>query len=355
MIKINSCEIQNFENILSMFNASSQFLIENPWFEYKSYTKPKPDLKNYMGIIKSNYLNSPKILLKDERNNKYSITYYIKYTNESEVNQYWISIPKNKDEKCKINQTKTVHTFWITPFEFDIENLTEETLNLLIMDRQLSIGLDIIIACVLLNINPSEFDNDENLIKAILEKLNDTEIVDEFIKDYINYFKDCFTIVNEKYYLTTIIHNQLKDNTFKCDHESNLLGFIKASLIERIPIIKQAFYLNIHNDKLIMNNSINIKTDHKLKFDVTQIGELKNDKPSYRNINNKDLSNLFNRNRVINRKGFISLKPSFPIVFNNKSKFKYYPISWDVFSFYLYKVKTNTMMDDLKVFQENYK
>ena len=65
MMKLNSCDIKSFKNILSMFNGSAQFIIENPWFEYKSYAKRENNKENFMTFIKNDYILTPRILLKN--------------------------------------------------------------------------------------------------------------------------------------------------------------------------------------------------------------------------------------------------------------------------------------------------
>ena len=55
--KVNSCDIQLFKSILEMFNGTAQFVIENPWYDFKTLVKKKSK-ENFMNEykeIKSQY------------------------------------------------------------------------------------------------------------------------------------------------------------------------------------------------------------------------------------------------------------------------------------------------------------
>lgn len=350
MMKINSCDIKSFKNIMSMFNGSSQFLIENPWFEYKSYSKIKITNDNFMSIVMNGYMKTPKVLLKNIRTNTYSALYYIKWTNKDNINQYWLSIPKS--DKNEINEKVVNQKLWLTPYNFDVENIRREDHMLLILDRQLSIGLDIILSCVILNINPSNFNSDYDLLNEILEKL-ECENKEECIKNYISYFNDCFTVNSNEYYIMNIIHDQIKSNSFNIEHQSKLLDAIKGCKIENNPRILQAICVN-GKEKLLFNSTVNFRTKGKSKYDITKICEINGKEGSYRDLTVKDLKSLFNGKSNAKVDGFVNIKPSFPLAFPSNDKlFKYYPLCWDVDSFYLSKPKSNILMDDLKAILKN--
>ena len=332
MMKINSCDIKSFKNIMSMFNGSSQFLIENPWFEYKSYSKTKITNDNFMNIIKNGYMKTPKVLLKNIKTNTYSAIYYIKWTNKDNVKQYWLSIPKsNKNEINEINEEVVNQKLWVTSYDFDVENIKKEDHMLLILDRQLSIGLDIILSCVILNINPSDFNSDHDLLNEILEKL-ECENKDECIKNYLSYFNDCFTLNSSNYYIMDIIHDQIKSNSFNIKHQSKLLDAIKECKIENNTRILQAIYVN-GKDRLLFNSTVNFRTKGKSKYNITKICEINGNEGSYRELTINDLRWLFNGKRNARVEGFVNIKPSFSLAFpTNDKPFKYYPLYWDVSS-----------------------
>ena len=218
-----------------------------------------------MTNIKNRYMYMPRVLLKNLKTNTYSAKYYIKWTNKDDINQYWLSIPKSdKNENNEIIENVTNQKLLLTPYDFDSNEIRKENHMLLIMDRQLSVGLDIILSCVILNIKPSDFNSDDLLLNDILEKL-EFENKEEFIKNYISYFNDCFTVTSNDQYIMNIIHDKIKSNTLNINHQSKLLEAIKGCKIEDNPKILQSIIVKRSDeDRLFLNSCINFKTVGKI-------------------------------------------------------------------------------------------
>ena len=247
----------------------------------------------------------------------------------------------------KLMKKITNQRLWLTPYDCDIENIRKEDHMLLILDRQLSIGFDIIHSCVILNINPSTFNSDVELLNGILEKL-EYENKEEFIKNYLNYFNNCFMVNSNDYYIINIIHDKIKSDTLKAE-QSKLLDEIKGCKIEDNPRMLQSICVN-ETDRLVFNSTVNFRTKGKQKYDITKIGKIKGEKTTYKELTVEDLKSLFDEKKNVKVEGFVNIKPSFPLAFpTNDKPFKYYPIYWNVDSFYLSKAKSSSLfMDDLK-------
>ena len=92
--KINSYELQLFKSILEMFNGTAQFVIENPWFNFKTMIKKKSK-DQFMAEFrevntkygKLEYLTCPRILIR-KSDESYTMFYDIKWTNESGKKKY---------------------------------------------------------------------------------------------------------------------------------------------------------------------------------------------------------------------------------------------------------------------------
>ena len=209
---IRSDEINTFETILSMFNGTSQFIINNPWFEFSSYLKQKESIENYLNKVKDynniSYLTTPYILIRNEEN-KYTAWFDIKWTGESNKKTYLIANPWNKNSDIKSNDNSNQINIWVKPLRNEISDLTEEDLKLMKFDKQLTCGMDIIIACTILNINPSKFETDNDLLNEISKQLPQFKKKDE----YIQLFKhDTENITDEVYIINELKKSKLKNN-----------------------------------------------------------------------------------------------------------------------------------------------
>ena len=122
MMKINSSEIILANSIIDMFNGNSQFVTENPWFNFNSYLKKLPTIDKYLNSFYTSefnerkicQLNTPRILFKEPKSNKFTMLYEIKWGSEK-AKTYWIMIAS----KDGIKEVSGPQNFFINPVDSD--------------------------------------------------------------------------------------------------------------------------------------------------------------------------------------------------------------------------------------------
>ena len=342
-MKVNSSEIAPATSILNMFNGNSQFVIENPWFKFESYLKKQVTTDNYLNSfyttennnLKFHQLNTPRILFKDPKKNKFSAIYEIKWGSES-PKTYWIMIASKEG----IKEMSGNQNFFVNPVNSELSKLKNEDLNLCILDRQLIIGFDIALSLVLLNINPAECENDELLIKAIYEKylnLQGSKIEDDKINAFINNYLTPFNDIKVKPTISFVDYIQRIVKVKNIEINSPLIDVFKLlNDVQKVNKFKQSFQLNkVENEEVenfYFNGLIkfNMKNDKDNKYQ-TKLVTFKDNKPKTFNLSVKDMKDMFSEEypRKTVRFGYIKIKQSFSFKYIDNPEYpSNFTISW---------------------------
>ena len=347
-MKVNSSEIILADSIIDMFNGNSQFVIENPWFKFDSYLKNETTIDNYLNSFytsefndkKIYKLNTPRILFKEPKSNKFTMLYEIKWGTEK-AKTYWIMIAS----KDGIKDASGNQNFFINPVNSELSNLKEEDLNLCKLERQLIYGFDIAIACVLLEINLSEYQTDEALIKAMYEKyekIQNEEMTDEkyntFLTGYLTPFKD--VKIKPLYFFVEYIQKVIKIK--KIQLNSPLIDVFNIfDDVQKINKFKESINLNkIKNEE---TNEENYYFNSIIKFNMKKNSGVQNNKFQTKliringkkankfNLSVSDMKAMFSDEfpRKTVRSGYIKFKPTFNFKYIDNPDFpSNFSISW---------------------------
>lgn len=178
---VSVSEIEPFSNIISAFDGSAQFCIENPYFTVAGFNPANTDVNKFMGqhinpdgqASMFKFMNSPNLLFKSSGKGKtHHKNYVIHYTDQQNPKVYRISKPYKPNKADFINKTKV--KIQISPGERDSESeYKHEDKILATFDYQIAFCLDILAVAHVLKINlksiASHDDNEfmTNLSKAI--------------------------------------------------------------------------------------------------------------------------------------------------------------------------------------------
>ena len=347
MLKINSAEIVCANSILEMFNGNAQFVIENPWFEFDSHLKKPTNPENYLNSFydsetkngKIHQLNTPRILFKEPKTNKFTMFYEIKWGDEK-PKTYWITIAS----KDGIKPISGSQNFFILPLNSELTNLKEEDLNLCKLDRQLTYGFDIAIALTLLNLDPKSYQDDVSMVKAMYTKIttsiNETRSEDQiqkFADKYLNAFND--PKIKTTYFITEVIQRSLNHMNFK--PESPLIEVFKQTAeLKKENKFKQTIQLNHvlkedKEEKFYFNSVIkfNMKENPSTPNNKyqTKLVSITGNKTKRFNLSTNDMLCMFSEQYPTKtvKFGYIKLKPTFTFKYIDNPQFSSnFWISW---------------------------
>ena len=371
-MKINSSEITLANSIIEMFNGNSQFVIENPWYNFNSCLKKLPTIDNYLNSFytsefnerKIYQLNTPRILFKEPKSNKFTMLYEIKWGSEK-PKTYWIMIA----DKDGLKEKSGSQNFFVNPTDSELSNLKEEDINLIKLERQLIYGFDIAISAVILGINLSEYQTDESLIKAMYEKYMNArnseitnDVFDRFLNNYLIPFNDIK--IKPVHFFVEYIQKSIKLQNIQFN--SPLSDVFKLFDNEKLNKFKQSIQLNSvknedEEEKFYLNSTIkfNMKKDSTVKDNKfqTKLITINGNKANKFNLTINNMKDMFSDEypRKTVRSGYIKFKPTFTFRYIDNPEFpSNFTVSWNATTICLEKPRGIKIDDDTQAVMDLY-